>query len=161
MPEMISIFDIDPAKALVLQQELNVHSAREIGGTIESDTDILILAVKPQIIGGCHPFHSRQDSRHAGDHLCGRGHFDRFHSFAPQLPRQGHPGHAQCCGYGRRECYGSVQGRQRGRWRSGEGPRYLFRHRAGVTVEEKMMNVVTALSGSGPGYLFPIMEASD
>ncbi|MGO9571604.1 MAG: pyrroline-5-carboxylate reductase family protein, partial [Desulfomonilaceae bacterium] len=28
-----------------------------------------------------------------------------------------------------------------------------------VTVEEKMMNVVTALSGSGPGYLFPIMEA--
>lgn len=28
-----------------------------------------------------------------------------------------------------------------------------------VKVEEKMMNVVTALSASGPGFLFPIMEA--
>jgi pyrroline-5-carboxylate reductase len=28
-----------------------------------------------------------------------------------------------------------------------------------VMVDEKMMNVVTALSGSGPGYLFIIMEA--
>ncbi len=28
-----------------------------------------------------------------------------------------------------------------------------------VSVEEKMMNTVTALSGSGPGYLFAIMEA--
>jgi pyrroline-5-carboxylate reductase len=28
-----------------------------------------------------------------------------------------------------------------------------------VTVDEKMMNAVTALSGSGPGYLFAIMEA--
>lgn len=28
-----------------------------------------------------------------------------------------------------------------------------------VSVDEKMMNVVTALSGSGPGYIFPMMEA--
>jgi pyrroline-5-carboxylate reductase len=28
-----------------------------------------------------------------------------------------------------------------------------------VPVQESMMNVVTALSGSGPGYLFPVMEA--
>src|SRR5208283_3460694 len=50
MPEMISIFDIDPAKAFTLQQELNVQTVGEIGEVIESDTDILILAVKPQII---------------------------------------------------------------------------------------------------------------
>jgi pyrroline-5-carboxylate reductase len=30
---------------------------------------------------------------------------------------------------------------------------------AAVVVEEKMMDAVTALSGSGPGYLFAIMEA--
>jgi pyrroline-5-carboxylate reductase len=28
-----------------------------------------------------------------------------------------------------------------------------------VKVDEKLMNVVTALSGSGPGYIFPMMEA--
>ena len=50
MPDMISIFDIDPAKALALQQQLNVRSTEDIGEAIESDTDILILAVKPRII---------------------------------------------------------------------------------------------------------------
>ncbi len=159
IPEMISIFDVDPTKALMLQQELKIHSAREIGGTIESDTEILILAVKPQIVGDVI------------DSIAGEIHdaliiisiaagistgFILSRLNFPARVIRAMPNAAAMVGESATAvCKAGIAD-------DGDLQKALDIFSAiglALPVEEKMMNVVTALSGSGPGYLFPIMEA--
>ena len=159
MPETISIFDIDPAKALTLQQELNVQSVGEIGEAIESDTDILILAVKPQIIEDV--ILAIADKVH--DTLVvisvaagiSTGFILSLLNFPARIIRAMPNAAAMVGASATALC-------KAGSADDGDLEKALEIFSAiglAVTVEEKMMNVVTALSGSGPGYLFPIMEA--
>lgn len=159
MPETISVFDIDPAKALALQQQLNVRLAEDIGEAIESDTDILILAVKPQIIE--EVILSIADKIHDTLVLISvaagisTGFILSLLNFPARVVRA-MPNAAALVGASATALC------KAGSADEGDLEQALNIFSAiglAVTVEEKMMNVVTALSGSGPGYLFPIMEA--
>lgn len=47
----ISVFDVDDAKVLSLEKELGIRRAERIQGVVGPDADVLVLAVKPQIMG--------------------------------------------------------------------------------------------------------------
>jgi pyrroline-5-carboxylate reductase len=159
MPEMISVFDVDPEKVLMLQQELNIQPAEEIGETIASDTDILILAVKPQII--VDVVSSIADKIHdllviisvAAGISTG---FILSRLNSPARIIRAMPNAAALVGASATAlCKG-------GSADDNDLEKALGIFSAiglAVPVQESMMNVVTALSGSGPGYLFPVMEA--
>ena len=49
--ETILVFDIDSGKTKALKQELGVTAVSDIGETVRSGTDAIVLAVKPQSVG--------------------------------------------------------------------------------------------------------------
>jgi pyrroline-5-carboxylate reductase len=159
MPEMISVFDIDPAKAIALQQELNIQAAEEIGETIGPETDILILAVKPQIMEDV--VLSIADK--VNDRLLvisvaagiSTGFILSLLNFPARIIRA-MPNAAAMVGA---SATALCKAGSADEGDLGKAVEVFSAIGLAVTVEERMMNVVTALSGSGPGYLFPIMEA--
>ncbi len=159
IPEMISIFDLDPTKALILQQEVKIRAVRDIRGTIESDTEILVLAVKPQSVGDVidsivHKIHDKLTivSVAAGistDFILSC--LNRPARVIRAMPNAAAMVGASATALCKAGIADDADLRKALDIFSAIG--------LAVTVEERMMNVVTALSGSGPGYLFPIMEA--
>ncbi len=159
IPEMISIFDVDPTKALIVHQELKIQAVRDIGGTIELDTEILILAVKPQSIGDvidsiASKVHDTLIVISVAAGISTAFILSRLNR--PARVVRAMPNAAAMVGASATAlCKAGIAD-------DADLRKALDIFSAiglAVTVEEKMMNVVTALSGSGPGYLFPIMEA--
>jgi len=158
-PDMIRGFDIDSIRLKAVADEFGIEAAPTLRDTVAPDTEAAILAVKPQIIG--EVLESIADRAHerlvmisiaAGistdfilSKLKGPSRVIRA------MPNAGAMVSASAtalCKAGRaddKDLAAAVE---------------LFRAvGTAVTVDEKMMNVVTALSGSGPGYLFTVMEA--
>jgi pyrroline-5-carboxylate reductase len=51
LPAMIHGFDVDSARLQAVVNEFGIEAASALSDTVRPDTDILILAVKPQVIG--------------------------------------------------------------------------------------------------------------
>jgi pyrroline-5-carboxylate reductase len=159
LPAMIRGFDIDSGKLQAVVNEFGIEAASALSDAVTSDTDILILAVKPQIVGRvlesvAHQAHERLVvvSIAAGittDFILSKlkGHA-RVIRAMPNAAAMVSAGATALCKAGTADdedlalavdLFGAVG--------------------VAVSIDEKMMNAVTALSGSGPGYLFVIMEA--
>lgn len=153
------LFDVDTAKTRSLAKELGTQTASNLRDALRPKTEILILAVKPQMIGEVveqlapkireKPLVVSIAAGITTGSILARLHADaRVIRVMPNAAAMVECGAtALCKGGGADEddlkkaldLFSSV----------GQA----------VVVDEKMMNVVTALSASGLGYLFVIMEA--
>jgi pyrroline-5-carboxylate reductase len=158
-PETISVFDVDANKSESLARELGITRVSALGETVHGSTGMLVLAVKPQILG--EVVERVADSVHdtlvvvsvaAGiptDFILSR-------LCRPVRVIRAMPNAAAMVGASATALC------KAGMADDADMAAALDLFRAfglAVAVEEKMMNVVTALSGSGPGYIFPMMEA--
>lgn len=159
MAEDIRVYDSDRDKVTHLRQELGIVSADSLASAVRADTDIVIIAVKPQMMPDVLKAIAPQISDRpilvsiaAG--VSTKSILSRLSPAArvirvmPNAAAMVSAGAAALCKAGAADeqdlklvvdLFSSVG--------------------AAVAVEEKLMNVVTALSGSGPGYLFAMMEA--
>ncbi|MGO9120733.1 MAG: pyrroline-5-carboxylate reductase [Desulfomonilaceae bacterium] len=159
LPAMIRAFDIDSDKCRTIVEELGVEAVPGISDAVTPDIDTVILAVKPQVIGPvlesiAHQVHERLViiSIAAGittafilSKLKGPARVIRAMPNAAAMVSAGATAVCKAGTADDKDLAVAVD---------------LFNAvGTAVIVDEKMMNVVTALSGSGPGYLFIIMEA--
>ncbi len=157
--EMIRVFDIDPARVLALKEEFGIRMVQQIGETIGSERSILVLAVKPQVMTGvldsiAERIHERLVVISIAAGISTSFILSRLKSPA-RIIRAMPNAAAMVCSSATALC-------KAGTADDGDIEMALSLFSAighAVAVEEKMMNVVTALSASGPGYLFVMMEA--
>jgi len=155
----ISVFEVDESRARSLEIELEIRRLSAVEEVVGPDTRMLVLAVKPQQLG------------EVLDSVAGRIH-DRLVvvSIAAGVPASFI---SSRIGFGAR----IIRAMPNAAAMIGKSATAVCRAAAAdeadlllaldlfsaigdaVAVDEKMMNAVTALSGSGPGYLFVIMEA--
>jgi pyrroline-5-carboxylate reductase len=159
IPEMVTICDLAPDKTERLKAELGVKAAGTPRELVSHETDILILAVKPQSMKDAIALLA--DSLHerlviisiaAGlstDFILSCiGKPARVIRAMPNAAAMALEGATALC-------------------KAGLADQNDLNDAIGVfsavgtvvTVDEKMMHVVTALSGSAPGYMFVMMEA--
>lgn len=158
-PETIRVFDVDDSKSQYLARELGITQVCVLGDTVDRDMRTLVLAVKPQILAEvlesiAEKVHDRLVvvSIAAGIPT----EFILSHLHRPARVIRAMPNAAAMVGASATALCkaGLADGADLA------AALDLFRaFGVAVAVEEKMMNVVTALSGSGPGYIFPMMEA--
>jgi pyrroline-5-carboxylate reductase len=159
LPDMILGFDIDSARLQAVVNEFSIEAASSLNDTVTTDTDVLILAVKPQVIGKvlesiAHQAHERLIvvSIAAGITT----HFILSKLKGPARVIRAMPNAAAMVSAGATAVCKAGAADDKDLALAVD----LFNAvGTAVTVDEKMMNAVTALSGSGPGYLFVIMEA--
>lgn len=149
-------YDISEAAVRRAEQELGARGFSS-GEALCAWADIVVLAVKPQVLeGAVRPL--ARGARRQGRcvHRCG---VEPGAPGGPAARVAPLPRHAQHARHGRRG---------NGRYRQGDDvcargvrlhPRSLFRHRRAVVVEERLFDAVTAVSGSGPAYLYMVIEA--
>jgi len=156
--EQILAFDIDLARTGDLAKEFGVSVASSASDAIRPTTEILVLAVKPQIMGdvldgiadhvGEKPLVvSIAAGVSTGFMLSRLGPSARVIRAMPNAAAMVMRSATALCKAGSAD--------------NGDLERAVDLFTAvgrAVVVDEKMMNVVTALSASGPGYLFAIME---
>jgi pyrroline-5-carboxylate reductase len=158
-PQAIRVFDADADKARSLQQDLGITAVAEAADTIDTDGGILVLAVKPQILG--QVLDGIAERVHDGLVLVSIAagiptDFILSHLRAPARVIRAMPNAAAMVGQSATAlCKAGLATDED----AAEALDLFSAFGVAVAVEEKMMNVVTALSGSGPGYLFPMMEA--
>ncbi len=159
MPENISVFDIEPSRREAAARDFKVRAIEDIIGAITGDTQIAILAVKPQTMQ--EVLVSIADSVHEKLVLISVAagittDFILSHLNRPARVIRAMPNAAAMVSAGATAlCKAGLADEE-----DLAAAMELFRAVGlAVKVEEKMMNVVTALSASGPGFLFPIMEA--
>ena len=157
--EQISVFDVDSGKIQKLQEELGIEAARNAQGVVNTSTQAVILAVKPQLMGtvlteisstvGDRPVVISIAAGITTDYilskLSSKARVIRAMPNAPALV--GRSATAVCkAGMADQDDLDAALG-------------IFGSFGRAVAVEEKLMNAVTGLSGSGPAYLFAIMEA--
>ncbi len=159
MAKDISVYDIDRRRLDYLAAECGVSSVTDLSQLVDQDTDILVLAIKPQnmeaVLGQLKPLVNDRmlvisiaAGVSTGFMLGKLGENIRLIRSMPNAAAMVGQSATALCKAGIASdddakmavdffsCIGQV-----------------------VLVEEKFMNAVTALSGSGPGYIFTIMEA--
>ncbi len=155
----IRVFDVDPNRVQTLQAELGVRGVLRVKDAVDAEVSVLVLAVKPQILG--EVLDSIADRMHEKLVLV---------SIAAGIPtefilsRLAHPAKVIRAMPNAAAMVGASATAmcKAGSADDADLATALDLFAAvgvAVKVEEKLMNVVTALSGSGPGYLFPMMEA--
>lgn len=159
MPDMISVFDVDTARVESLAKELGIKRVDAMEDAVSPETRAVILAVKPQIMGDV--LDSIADSVHSELVLISIAagistNFILGRLGGPARVIRVMPNAAAMLGESASAlCKGGVADDSDMKMALG-----LFSAvGTAVVVEEKMMNAVTGLSGSGPGYLFLVMEA--
>lgn len=157
--EHIRVFDVDKTHLNLLMNELGIVPVHTLTDVATADTEIIIVAVKPQImpavldelasqIGEAKLVISIAAGISTRTMLSRLSPHARVIRVMPNAPAMVGFGAAALCKAG-----GADQ-------KDMDVALDLFSAvGVAVAVDEKHMNVVTALSGSGPGYLFPIMEA--
>jgi pyrroline-5-carboxylate reductase len=156
--EELVVFDIDEKVTGRLEEEFDVTAASSAGDTVRTETETLVLAVKPQIMGSV----LEEISDRVGDRplvvTIAAGVPCAFYlSRLPEGVRliRAMPNAAAMVGHAATAlCKAGAANDED--LRSAVGLFSAFG--TAVVVQEKMMNAATALSGSGPGYLFPILE---
>jgi pyrroline-5-carboxylate reductase len=159
IPEMITVFDVDASKVEPLAKELGIKRAATMEDAVTPETKAVILAVKPQIMGDV--LDSIADNVHSELILISIAagistSFILAHVGGPAKVIRVMPNAAAMVGESASAlCAGGTADEADMKMAldlfSAVG--------AAVVVNEKMMNAVTGLSGSGPGYLFLVMEA--
>jgi len=158
-PELISVHDVDRDKVDVLARELGIRAEEGIEQMLRPETTIIILSVKPQTIGEV------LDSVAAGirDDLLvisiaagiSTGFMlDRLGETARVIRAM--PNAAAMVGASATALCKAGAADDADIQRAVEIFSAVGR---AVTVDEKLMNLVTGLSGSGPAYVFAFMEA--
>jgi len=158
-PELISVFDVDRDKVDSLARELGIRVEERIEQMVCTDANIVILAVKPQTMGEV------LDSIAAGirDDLLvisiaagiSTGFMlDRIGARAKVIRAM--PNAAAMVGASATALCKAGAADDADIQRAVEIFSAVGR---AVTVDEKLMNLVTGLSGSGPAYVFAFMEA--
>jgi pyrroline-5-carboxylate reductase len=157
--EAVRVYDVDRNNLLALEKELSVQVASRIEDVCDREVSVIVLAVKPQILGEVLDSIAGQVSEKqilisiaAGiptDFILSRFSFPAkvIRAMPNAAAMVGASATAMCKA-------GSADDED-----LGIALDLFSAVGVAVKVEEKMMNVVTALSGSGPGYLFPLMEA--
>jgi pyrroline-5-carboxylate reductase len=159
IPTDVRVFDVDAGKTSPLRKELGVVVVEKLSQAVDSNIDIVIIAVKPQVIGPVleviapqltdkHVLASIAAGISTRFILSKVGPGARVIRVMPNASAMVGAGASAMCKAGNAS---EDDLRQMLDLFSSVG--------TAVPVEEKMMNVVTALSGSGPGYLFIMMEA--
>ncbi len=159
LPAMIRGFDIDSARLQAVVNEFRLEAAPSLKEVVAPDTDVLILAVKPQIIGKVLELIADQAHENLVIVSIAAGTTTNFIlsklkgparviRVMPNAAAMVSASATALCKAGAADDKDLAEVAD------------LFRAiGTAVIVDEKMMNAVTALSGSGPGYLFVIMEA--
>jgi pyrroline-5-carboxylate reductase len=157
--DTVRVFDPDAARTLHLQSEYGIEVVESVSETVLDDTEILVLAVKPQVMAEVlnavkSKIHDRPIVLSIAAGITTDFILSGLHAGArviramPNAPAMLGQGATALCKAGAADD------------RDLEEALEIFASvGVAVAVEEKMMNVVTALSASGPGYLFAIMEA--
>ena len=156
--EELIVFDIDGEKTELLKEAFNVGIASSAADTVGAGTETLVLAVKPQIMGVVLDEISDRVGAQPLVITIAAGvpcsfYLSRLHEGVRLIRAM--PNAAAIVGQSATALC-----------KAGNADEEDLRRATGiftafgtaVVVDEKMMNVVTALSGSGPGYLFPILE---
>jgi pyrroline-5-carboxylate reductase len=157
--QQIVVFDIDRAKCQSLEKDFQITIASAIGDAIRPDTEILVLAVKPQIMRPVldevaariqnRPLVVSVAAGISTNFILGRLHpkarVIRAMPTAAALIGKSITALCRAGGAGDDDLE-----------RAAEIFNAIGRT---VMVEERLMNAVTALSASGLGYIFVIMEA--
>jgi pyrroline-5-carboxylate reductase len=157
--QTIRVYDVDRASIQFLEKELGIRGVSRIEDTFDGVPAVLVLAVKPQILGEvldsiANRVHEKLIlvSIAAGiptDFIVSRLPFPAkvIRAMPNAAAMVGASATAMCKAGSADDADLAIA-------------LDLFSAvGVAVKVEEKLMNVVTALSGSGPGYLFPMMEA--
>lgn len=157
-PHMISVFDTDRDKLDALVQELGVRGATDLDTTVNDSIDVVILAVKPQVLPAVlERIAPKITDRHLVISIAA-GVPTRFILSKLNKPARvirTMPNAAAIVGQSASAlCTAGTADKQ-----DLQTAMDIF-SAIGVAVEvdEKMMNLVTGLSGSGPAYVFAIME---
>jgi len=155
----IKIFDIDPARVLALSEEFGIPIAHTIGEVITDETSILVLAVKPQVIGGVLDTIAERVHDKLVVISIAAGITTSFilsHLKKPARIIRAMPNAAAVVGRSATAlCKGGIA--DDSDMAASLSLFSVIGH--AVTIEEKMMNSVTALASSGLGYVFVMMEA--
>ncbi|MFA6221528.1 MAG: pyrroline-5-carboxylate reductase [Desulfomonilaceae bacterium] len=155
----ITVFDIDSGKTATLKSQLGVLVSNSLEDTLKKDCSVVLLAVKPQVIDTVLDCLAKSLHREtllisiaagiATKHLLEKvGHDRRVIRAMPNAAAMVGQSATALCKAGAADD------------RDLETAIRLFDAVGStVVVDEKNLNAVTGLSGSGPGYLFVIMEA--
>jgi len=157
--EDMLFFDVDPLKVRTLEEELGIQSAGDLRDALTSDTTVLLLAVKPQIIGDVlDSLADKIDDRLLVVSIAA-GISTKFILSRIQGPARvirAMPNAAAMLGCSATALCGAGIADESDAERAVQ----LFSAvGTAVLVNEKMINTVTALASSGLGYLFVMMEA--
>lgn len=156
--DQISVFDIDEAKTQYLEKEYGIVAASSLRDTVRPDTRVLILAVKPQVVEPA--LDSISDSIHDRPLVISVAAGVPTELLLARLPARARviramPNAAAVVGQSATAlCKGGAADDEDLR----SAAELFGAVGSSVIVEEHLMNAVTALSGSGPGYLFAVME---
>ncbi len=158
-PNMVRVYDVDRAKALSIHQDFGVHAVETVDETLSDAETVLILAVKPQVVGSV--LDSINNKLHEGVLLVSIAAGISTGFILTRLRKtirlvRAMPNAAAVIGR-------SVTALCKGGAASDEDLDTASSIFAAighvVKVDESLMNPVTALASSGLGYLFLIMEA--
>ena len=157
--DSIDVFDVDQGASQSLSGNFGIVQAERAEDVITPDTEMLVLAVKPQIIGNVLDQVRDEISDRPVVISIAAGVTTGFilshlHSSARVIRVM--PNAAAMVGQSASAlCKAGAADEEDLK----EALDIFSSIGVAVVVEEKMMNTTTALSGSGPGYLFAIMEA--
>ena len=157
--ESIAVFDVDRSKVHSLCHELGVCEAPSLPGIVSPGTKIIILAVKPQTMGEVLDDLAAALSEDVLLISIAAGIstafiLDRIGDRSRVIRAM--PNAAAMVGVSATAlCKAGIADENDVR----NATEIFSAVGSSVTVDEKMMNVVTGLSGSGPAYIFACMEA--
>lgn len=158
-PDNVTIFDVDQAKMSALKTELGVNISDSVEKAIGKDNQVIFVAVKPQLINGVLDSLAIHISENtllisiaagiSSEYLLDRLGKDKrvIRAMPNAAAMAGQSATALCKG-------GAADDND-----LDTAMRLFSAIGSAVVVDERNMNAVTALSGSGPAYLFVIMEA--
>lgn len=153
------LFDVDTAKTRSLAKELGAQTASNLQDALKPKTDVLILAVKPQTVGEvveqlAPKIHEKPLVVSIAAGITTGSILARLHADARVIRVMPNAATMVECG-ATALCKGGGADEEDLR----KALDLFSSVGQAVVVDEKMMNAVTALSASGLGYLFVIMEA--
>lgn len=157
--DRITVYDVDAAKVRPLHEEFGVFMAASAAEAILPRTDVLVLAVKPLIVVPVlEEISDRIHNRPLVVSIAAGISTERILSCLPAGARviRAMPNAAAMVG---RSATAFCLGGDADGADAAIALELFSAFGEALVVEEKMLNAVTALSGSGPGYLFAIMEA--
>jgi len=157
--DRILVFDVDTAKAETLKEQLGVEVASSLSTAVRPDTEVLLLAVKPNLLGSV--LESLAESIHERLIVISIAagiptDFILEHIGKPARVVRAMPNAAAMAGHSATALCKAGTANQNDLQAALE----LFEAvGSAVVVDEKVMNAVTAVASSGLAYFFVIMEA--